>query len=181
MRRHISDEDLSAWVDRELPSAEFSRVEQHLKSCDRCRMLERELALMTQAFRSAERLSLPPAVWPRIESALQASFPGEQVKRRFDWLRWPQFAISARNLAFAMVILALLGGLVTVFEYRMLRQNEIAAIVEIDRAHTELVAYSPTEYNPFRFSIGKSFESNPFAQKGLMDNANPFRPLLGNR
>ncbi len=185
MTQHIAQEQISEWLDGQLDAQEAGRIEKHLRACDACHAIENEMSAVTRLFREAATLSPPPFLWTRIAAELQASTPGTPSDAgKASWLKvllghegrpaW----LQVRALAPAAIILMvlILGGSLTLMEYRSEARMRLAAIAEIDRAHTSIVAGNPKTSNPFRASAEFDLHRNPFSTAGTEQN--PFRPLL---
>ena len=52
---HIKEEQISAYIDRQLTGDENRALEIHLKECSSCHAAYEEMCSMTQLFRDAER------------------------------------------------------------------------------------------------------------------------------
>jgi hypothetical protein len=108
MTEHIPLEDLSAWIDGELPPERRAAVERHLAGCAACRA-ELESLRWSVAFTAAlPRAPLPPGASLRVPMEGRATPAGTGVRR---WFGWPRLAF---NLAAVAVIVGLIGLLVVV-------------------------------------------------------------------
>jgi anti-sigma factor RsiW len=172
MTSHCPQEQISAWLDRQLGAEEAAQVEQHLRQCEPCRRFQKELELTGGLFRNLEVLEPPDYLWTRVATILnQPARPG-----RLAWLRAPELWLSYRRelMAVAAALIIMLAGVVLIVERRNAKESEVAAIAQIDRYHAALTAKNPEIYNPFRISAGLNPDSNPFARRRFDANANPF-------
>jgi anti-sigma factor RsiW len=187
MTRHISQEQLSEWLDRQLPADESSRVKEHLSACETCRALEREWSAVTTLFQEAETLTPPPALWASIASELQFFQSGKVHRPKFTtWLAsfrgqigWPAWLqVRALVPAAALTLVLIAGVSLTWQQYQSEGRHRAAAMAEIDRARATLVAENLPTYNPFHATTGLDPERNPFSLSQIGIDPNPFRPLL---
>ena len=70
---HISDQQMSAWLDRQLEAAKAAELEAHLRQCESCRCVQEELASTTGMFRNLEPLKAPAYLWTRVAAELEHS------------------------------------------------------------------------------------------------------------
>jgi anti-sigma factor RsiW len=75
MVRHISLEEISAWVDGQLGPGESAQVESHIRDCGECRAAAKEMSALAEAFRATEIAELPSYIWSRIEANLDNAVP----------------------------------------------------------------------------------------------------------
>ncbi len=68
--KHWSDEQLSAWIDGELPTDEAARVEAHLATCGRCTRSVEALRAIIAAAGSLEARAPERDLWPDVERHL---------------------------------------------------------------------------------------------------------------
>ncbi len=182
---HITEDLFSQRLDRELDSDQAAQLEEHLKCCESCQALEKEMAEADRIFRSAGALEPPPYLWTRIAARLETESSWE--KRRFFGMGWlsawmqsyPRPAwLRAAVWAPAAVLLAVLGSTLALMEHRAATRAQFAAIAEIDRARGALLASNTKTYNPFHVATAADSGLNPFAQGRLKDQPNPFRTPL---
>ena len=74
MTGHLSEEQISAWVDGQLSSDERLLFEAHLPLCEMCRNIFEEMAKVNRLFRQDE-LTPSPDLWKRISAALDSPRP----------------------------------------------------------------------------------------------------------
>ncbi len=69
---HISEEDLSAYLDSELPPATYEGVREHLDSCGQCSLKQQELKTVSELIHNALTLpqDLEVNIWPALRSRL---------------------------------------------------------------------------------------------------------------
>lgn len=178
MSGHISEEQISAWVDRQLNPAEMGRVEGHVRGCGECRATAEEYSAMMEVFRSADVPELRPFVWSRIA----ASLDNPPSPRRAGLRAWllpaadRRIWIHARAMVLAVMVLAM-GGVLFV-EYRSSVDSErLEALAEIQFARDNLAALGTESYNPFRTTGSIDVEENPFSRDQLRPDVNPFRSV----
>jgi predicted anti-sigma-YlaC factor YlaD len=185
MTRHISEDLLSQRLDRELDSEQAAQLEEHLKCCESCQALEKEMSETDRIFRSAGVLEPPPYLWPRIAARLETESSRE--KRRSFGMGWlsawmqsyPRPAwLRATVWAPAAILLIAIGATIAFMEYQSVSRAHIGAIAEIDRAHVALLTLDNKTYNPFHESTATDSGINPFTQSNLKDQPNPFRTVL---
>jgi predicted anti-sigma-YlaC factor YlaD len=186
MMRHLPEELISQWLDRELDSRESAMVQEHLNLCESCRALKEEMWEASRIFRTADAPEPPSYLWTRIAARLDE----EKRERQLipSWLRWlpiskrmtPQPAwLRATVWAPAAILLIAIGSTIAFMEYQSVTRAHIAAIAEIDRAHVALLTLNNKTYNPFHESTATDSGINPFTQSNLKDQPNPFRTVLG--
>ncbi len=180
MASHCPQEQIAAWIDRQLEASEAAQIEAHLQQCESCRRLQEELESTTKMFRNLEVLEPPAYLWTRIAAELeQTETPKRPILRawREGWLfRRLEFA------ALAAVLLLIIGSTVFfVLERQASTRFKSADVAQIDRYYAAFLAKSPDADNPFRKSHWADPESNPFARHALKDDSNPFGSLRGKR
>ena len=103
-------EDLSAYVDGELPADDHARIAAHLASCTACAALHAELVELSVAFASLpdERLGfdLSQVVRGRIEALPPRREPGRRPRwRAMDWRGWlPVGAAAIASLSLGLAL-----------------------------------------------------------------------------
>ncbi len=173
MTEHASEDLISQWLDRELDSEQAGRIEEHLKGCQSCRTLESELSDASRLFRGMEPAEPPPYLWTRIAAQLQSDTREEKHNLwrsllQRDWLRTPVLATAA-------ALLLTIAGTLAYVEHLATVRAQVAAIAEIDRAHSALMVLNTKTYNPFHEPTEVDAGANPFAPVRLKDQPNPFR------
>ncbi len=176
---HVSQKDISAWLDGHLEAARAASVEAHLQQCVQCRSFKEELASNDITFCSLEAPQLPPHLWTRIAADLERS-PNRQ---KFGWLRWQSYwFFGRRELAgAAALVLIIVGGVALFVHHRAEVRSEMAVVAQLDSVHNALVARNPELYNPFRTFSRSDADFNPFTRRRLDADSNPFGPLRGKR
>lgn len=90
-------EQISAYLDEELPASEIAEVQHHLESCLVCRSLaeqERGARTLLRARRNTLRAPAPEAMWQRVQEGLDQA-EAQRRRRR----RWVAVAASLAVLA----------------------------------------------------------------------------------
>ena len=184
MVKHVPEEQISAWVDRQLDPGEMGQVESHLRDCDECRAAADEMSAVVQAFRATETAELPPYLWGRIAANLDRA----ASSRRLDLRGWflpvigrPLLMRAAAALVAVTIVVA--GGAIYI-EHRSAADFETQALAEMQLAQNSLAALDAESYNPFRTAAGTSGtyrEENPFSRGQLRPDVNPFQSASGGR
>jgi len=181
MVKHISEEEISAWVDRQLDPGESGWIETHLRSCGECCAAAEEMSAMAAALRSTETAELPPYLWSRIATDLEkAASPRRQGFR--SWLLQTTgrpIWMRAAATVLAVMVLAMGGAIFIV--HRSAADFEKRALAEMQLAQNSLVALDAESYNPFRTAEAAFREGNPFSRDQLRPDVNPFRSAAGDR
>lgn len=105
---HINDQDLLAFADGELKSAQYAEVGSHLEACWSCRARRTELENAIAGFVKTQRdifdPSIPPAAGPRalLKLRLGEAVKPEQPHWQFSFTRW---RLAYLSTAFAVIIL----------------------------------------------------------------------------
>jgi anti-sigma factor RsiW len=181
MVKHISEEEISAWVDGQLGPGESGQVESHIRDCGECRAAAEEMSALAEAFRATEIAELPPYIWSRIEANLDNAVParGRKLWSRFVPVIGHPVWMRATAAILAVVVLAVGGALF--IEYRSAAEIEKRALTEIQLSQNRLAALEAESYNPFRTAGAASSERNPFSRDQLRPDINPFRSAEGGR
>jgi anti-sigma factor RsiW len=181
MVRHISEEEISAWVDGQLGPGESAQVESHIRDCGECRAAAKEMSALAEAFRATEIAELPSYIWSRIEANLDNAVParGPNLRSRFVPVIGHPVWMRATAAILAVVVLAVGGALF--MEYRSAAEHEKQALTEIQLSQNRLAALEAESYNPFRIDGVVSSERNPFSRDQLRPDINPFRSAEGGR
>jgi len=173
MTNHVSEDQISAWLDHQLDPDVSLRVEKHLECCPSCNRMRAELAAASNLFREMEALAPPAYLWTRISAGLQQMepepvgwFAGLVVPfRQRSWLR-------AEILAFAATVVIACGFGVSHWSAMRTERQQLAAI---DRAYHSLLPQNAESFNPFAASPWVNTESNPFAN-GAFEPGGKFSP-----
>lgn len=190
MGNHISQEKISELLDGQLAFAESARIESHIRTCDHCALIRKELAAVNHLFKVSEMAAPPPRLWARISAELEAGAkPVTSTAARPSWWErfsgapiWPErLRIGAMVPAGALlaILTVLISGSILVTEYRSKNQLRLAAIAEIDKVREVLIAGNLGASNPFRTTAGLKPGKNPFSQYESPRNENPFHSLIG--
>jgi anti-sigma factor RsiW len=181
MTRHLSEDLISQWVDRELDPRQAAQVEEHLKNCENCHAVQQEISALSRLYQTETALEPPPYLWNRI--AAQIGEESRSERRRFfslgrllprDGLRQPAW-IGTPIWAPAAVLLVVISCTLAIMHYQAAERAQSAAIMEIDRAHSALTALNTKNYNPFHEPTAMDTGTNPFTRIQLKDQPNPFR------
>ena len=181
MIKHISEEEISAWVDRQLEPGEMGRVETHIRDCSECRAAADEMSRLAEMFRAAETAELPPYLWGRIAADLETAAPSRRLGLR-NWLL-PVIGrpLWMRAAAAALAVIVLAAGGAIFIEHRSAAEFKEQALAEMQIAQNNLVALDAESYNPFRSAGVAVTEGNPFSRDQLRPDVNPFRSASGGR
>jgi anti-sigma factor RsiW len=159
---HIKEEQISAYVDRQLDAAENRAVESHLRECAHCSGLMEEMSELTQLFREAERAEPSPFLWNRISANIDANH-----KERISTRSWSAAVIeglrrytSSTGLAAAALGILMFAGVAV---YRQIETG--IALAKIEQAYQSLAAQNPEANNPFSAETLLEFDSNPFSKR----------------
>jgi anti-sigma factor RsiW len=181
MIRHLPEEQISAWVDRQLDPGERDQVEDHLRDCAECRAVANEMSAMAEVFRAAETAELPPYLWTRIAAHLETETSPPRGRLR-SWLT-PAIGspiwMRAAAAVLAVAILAAGGAIYT--EYKSAADFQRRALAEMQLAKNSLAALDAESYNPFRTAGAARREENPFSRDRVSPEINPFRSAGGDR
>ncbi len=181
MTKHISEETISAWLDRQLDSGEMDQVDGHLRDCSECRANAEEMSAVTEVFRRPETAELPPHLWRRIAANLDVA-PASRRPRLRGWLM-PAIGrpFWARAAAAVLAVAILAAGGAIFIERRSAADFEKRALAELRLAQNSLTALDAESYNPFRPAGAAYREGNPFSRDHLRPDVNPFRSAAGDR
>jgi len=181
--KHLSEELISAWVDGQLESGEMDQVECHLRDCGGCRAAADEMSAVTEAFRAAETVELPPYLWGRIAASLELE--KDPSPRQTGFRNWVMPVIGspllARAAAAVLAVAILATGGAIYIERKSAENLEMQALAEIQHAQNGLVALDAESYNPFRTAGAAYREVNPFSRDRVGPDINPFRSAAGDR
>lgn len=157
---HIKEEQISAYVDRQLGDAECRAIEAHLPECERCSTLLGEMRELSHLFRDAERLEPSPFLWNRIAANLHSSGSKERGWGAVLIAGLRRYAYNPGMAAAAFGILMFVG--IAVFKQTTIPDVDPVKLAEIDRAYQHLAAQNPDANNPFSTGSLPDFDSNPF-------------------
>jgi hypothetical protein len=102
--RTYTTEQLSAFVDGDLPGGETAAIRTHAAGCPACTAGIADLRAMVANARALDGPEPPPTLWPAIETAIDGEL---QRRERFAWLsiaNWRPFAVGALAGAVAVVL-----------------------------------------------------------------------------
>jgi anti-sigma factor RsiW len=160
MMPHIKEEQISAYIDRQLTIDENSALEIHLLECSSCHALYEEMRTITQLFQGAEHFEPSAFLWNRIA----ADFENEHTATT----KWGASILAglrgysrSLGMAAATVVILIISGIVLYHGNRMPIADQ-AALAQIDQVYRNLAAQDPDGYNPFSSGAPQEWEANPF-------------------
>jgi anti-sigma factor RsiW len=154
-------ENLTAFIDGELPAPESQRISAHLEVCDTCRAEHGSLLFAMQAVDSQVHEGLEPPAWELIRNEIATPQPRWSD---FGWLFQPRWAGAVAVLALFVFSLPFYWSATE--PQAMLAQQLAVYVSERDQAeeiHRGIIEIEPVgwvTHNPFR--VGRSSE-NPFS------------------
>jgi hypothetical protein len=159
--QHVREEQISAYLDRELSLEETHALELHLDECETCRATLDQMCALTDLFQKAERLEPSPFIWSRISAGFDENRSSSRNwkdaflfgLRRYS--RIPGVAVAALG------IILFVAGFAIIREIRV-NSAEQATLAEIDQAYRSLAARNPDAYNPFSMGNNTDINANPF-------------------
>jgi hypothetical protein len=165
MMSHIREEQISAYIDRQLAGDENRSIQLHLQGCASCRSAYEEMCSLTQIFHEAERLEPPAFLWNRIAADFDKEPPAT--------LGWGVSIIAflrgysrSLGMAAATIVILIIAGL-TVYHESGMPVADRAALAQIDQVYRDLAAQDPDGYNPFASGTRGEWDSNPFKSMRL--------------
>ncbi|MGI8783649.1 MAG: zf-HC2 domain-containing protein [Acidobacteriota bacterium] len=177
MECQICAENLTAYLDAELPQAESAQLASHLESCRSCR---EEFDSMVFARQMTEfhlpELELQPAAWNQIEGQIRSVRPARTAVPR-PFRPWTP-AVARPALARAAVVAIL--GLVALSVYvawpslvpnQDVERSLLAYVQQMEakeREHTDIFASNDGFFatNPFATEDRNRGPHNPFTEEG---------------
>ncbi len=178
MNAHLSEEQISAWLDHQLEDDAAGSVEQHVAGCDHCRAVRDGLSAVDRLFRKAEVVEPPSYLWSKISADLEdAELENagwfSRLTSTFVRNAWVRAEVLA--LAATMVI----GCSVAVLHWSAIR-TERRQLAEIDFTYQKLLPQNAESYNPFAISPRIDTGRNPFRVSDT-DAGSKSAPSLGKR
>ena len=157
---HIKEEQLSAYLDKQLDPVEGSLVEAHLLECESCRSLYEEMSELTHLFQRAERLEPSPFLWTRIAAGFEEH---RESARKRGWIS--SVLAGTRRFAWKPGIAAAALGIMLFVGIAIFKQPYIdpAALVAIDEAGLRIARENPDTFNPFGSRFPMDVNVNPFS------------------
>jgi anti-sigma factor RsiW len=172
---HIKEEQISAYLDRQVDAAESSAIDLHLQACESCRAVFGELRDLNTLFRDAEQVEPSPFLWNRIAASFETNLYKERSTRSWGASVIAGLRRYAWNPGFAAAAFAILMSAgIAVFRQNTMSTTDQAALAEIDRAYKSLAAQNPDENNPFSSGSPSDFDTNPF-RSGRLGRSNNAR------
>lgn len=83
---HVLPEQLSAWIDGDLPASDLTLIASHLASCESCRAEKAALEALLSDFRQLPELSAPPAFVARVLERVEDAAPVGVFDRLLSWM-----------------------------------------------------------------------------------------------
>jgi predicted anti-sigma-YlaC factor YlaD len=170
---HIKEEQVSAYIDKQLTAEESRAVELHLNDCADCRSVFEEMSEITHLFHQAEHFKPSPFLWNRIEANLETEIPAPS--------RWGSSFIAgllgfAKNprLAAATLAVFMFVGITVIIGTKSYMADQ-AALAKIDLISRDLASLDP-DYNPFSSGSPRESDENPFKsirRSGKISSASP--------
>ncbi|HEX9942067.1 MAG TPA: zf-HC2 domain-containing protein [Thermoanaerobaculia bacterium] len=111
MKRHISTEQLSAYLDQELGFAEMRQLEAHCSVCGECNARRASMRRVVDGLGVAQRAVPPAALKQQIRRQAMAEAPARGLGRALEWLRLRLFPLQPALRTAAAMGLALVVGL----------------------------------------------------------------------
>jgi len=111
MTRHVSTEDLSAYLDCELGLAEVRPLEAHCAACAECGTRLASLRRLVHGLGSVQRAELPAALRQQIRRQVQTAPPERGLRPALEWLRVLLFPVGPTLRTSAAMGLALVVAL----------------------------------------------------------------------
>lgn len=178
MDEHLSKEQISAWLDRQLDDDAGRTVRRHLAGCDLCRADCDALAAVDRLFRKIEVIEPPAHLWSKISAGLEEAEPAQagwhaRLVLAFSRTAW----VRAEVLALAATIV--IGCSIAVMHWSNIRTERLR-LAEIDIAYQKLLPLNAEIYNPFATSPQIDTGVNPFRISSA-DAGAKLPPPLGKR
>jgi predicted anti-sigma-YlaC factor YlaD len=174
--RHIKEEQISAYIDRQLTDDENRELEIHLKECSSCHAAYEEMCSVSQLFREAERFEPSAFLWNRIAAGIDREHPVNRgwVTSIMAGLRG--YSRSWGMAAATLVILIVVG--ITLYHGNRMPVADQAALAQIDQMYKDLAAQDPDGYNPFSSGTPDEWGANPFKSMRLNDKTYSVPPAV---
>jgi hypothetical protein len=114
MNRHISTEQLSAYLDSELGIVEMRQLEAHCEACPECGARLVSMRRVVTGLGRVERAALPPALHQQIRRQMVQEIPPHGLRKVWQSLRFMLFPMQPGLRAAAAMGMALVIGLFAV-------------------------------------------------------------------
>lgn len=114
MNRHITTEQLSAYLDTELGVAEKRQLEAHCEACPECGARLASMRRVVTGLGRVERAALPPALHQQIRRQMVQEIPPHGIRKVWQSLRFMLFPLSPALRTSAAMGMALVIGLFAV-------------------------------------------------------------------
>jgi len=165
---HVTEKEISAYIDGQLSRSDSQLIEQHLLVCPDCSESCREMRQITKLFQSAENLAPSPYLWSKIMR--QADNLPEKKTWRFNYI----FSVR-KPIWVAAAVLLVLGAFVSQHRIQMLFwQHELKGIEDI---RVTLNKKNSQENNPFTIALTGDRSSKPFSTEKADLQSNPFSAM----
>ncbi len=107
MNRHVSTEQVSAYLDGELGYSEIRQIENHRSACAECDARLESMQRVVSGLGRLERAVPPPALRQQIRQQVAAQPPAPSIRRAVNSFRLLFFPLRPALQTAAMVVLAL--------------------------------------------------------------------------
>jgi putative zinc finger protein len=114
MNRHISTEQLSAYLDTELGVVEMRQLEAHCAACPECGARLASMRRVVTGLGRADRVALPPDLHQQIRRQVVQEIPAHGMRKVLQSLRFMLFPLGPGMQTAAAMGLALVVGLFAV-------------------------------------------------------------------
>lgn len=114
MNRHISIEQLSAYLDSELGAVEKRQLEAHCGACPECGVRLASMQRVVTGLGRVDRVAPPPSLHQQIRRQVVQEIPAHGMRRMFQSLRFLLFPLSPVLRTSAAMGMALVVGLFAV-------------------------------------------------------------------
>lgn len=118
MKRHLSTEQLSSYMDGEIGSSQAERIEEHLGSCPACRSQLESMERLVLSLHRIERPTLPPVLAAEVRRRIDEAAEPHGLLQRL-WLLFNEMSLrpafrtsAAMGLAMLFSVFLLSHGLV---------------------------------------------------------------------
>jgi predicted anti-sigma-YlaC factor YlaD len=164
--QHLREEQISAYLDRELSSEEARALELHLDECETCSAAFDKMCALTDLFQEAERLEPSPFIWSRISAEFDENRSTSRSWKEAFLFGLRRYSCTPGLAVAALGIILVVAGFAIIKEIKV-NSAEQATLAEIDRAYDGLAAQNPDAYNPFSIGNKNDINANPFRSMRL--------------
>jgi anti-sigma factor RsiW len=161
MMPHIKEEQISAYIDRQLSAAENRSIETHLRECSSCRTVCDDLSTLTQFFQGADRIEPPAFLWNRIAADFDKEHPAIHEGWVDSIIACLRGYSRSLGMAAATIVILIIAG-IFVYHGNGIPVSDRAALAQLDQISRDLAAQDPDGYNPFISGAPGEWDANPF-------------------